>query len=250
MSSFDPYGIIQLRILFYFVGTMLCWFAFYFIIDALKGIESFTKKKTDWKLIYVSLPLLLISPIAELQSYYFLGRPLGGIEKMIAGGFMVMSTIFLLMSIYSLKRHLKVRMMLPGVMLAAALLFIASDTVWLVRTPDFVSFATAVLYSLSFFFLAISFWIIGSYTKEFNSIYPMPVFLITSSILLLTGQILSSYATATHYQNFMLLNTFDFATTIFMFLAFTVAAISTYVFKKTVIEFRLDTGSNMNGAWK
>jgi hypothetical protein len=250
MSSFDPYGIIQLRILFYFVGTMLCWFSFYFIIDALKSIESFTKKKTDWKLVYVSLPLLLISPIAEIQSYYFFGRPLGGMEKMIASGFMVMSAVFLLMSIYSLKRHLKVRMMMPWIMLVASLVFIASDTAWLVRTPDFVSFATAVLCSLSFFFLAISFWIVGSYTTEFNSIYPMPVFLVTASILLLTGQILGSYAIATHYQNLMLLNTFDFAATIFMFLAFTIAAISTYVFKKTVLEFKLDTGSNLNGAWK
>ncbi|MCX6802784.1 MAG: hypothetical protein NT067_06770 [Candidatus Diapherotrites archaeon] len=250
MNAFDPYGIIQLRILFYFFGTLFCWFTFYFIIDALKRVESFTKKKTDWKLVYVSLPLLLISPIAEIQSYYFLGRPLSGIEELIASGFLVMSAIFLLMTTYSFKRNLKVKMMMPGTMLIASLVFIASDTAWLVRTPDFVTFATIVLYSLSYFFLAISFWIVGSYTKDFHSIYPMPVFLITSSILLLTGQILNSYASATHYMNFMLLNTFDFASTIFMFLAFTVAAISTYVFKKTVLEFKIDTGSNMNGTWK
>ncbi|MEM0360703.1 MAG: hypothetical protein QXK06_05195 [Candidatus Diapherotrites archaeon] len=242
MNAFDPYGIIQLRILFYFSGSLICWFAFYFLIDALKRVEAFTKKKTDWLLVYVSLPLLLISPIAEIQSYYFLGKPLSGIEELISSGFLVMSSVFLLMSSYSFKRNLKVKMMMPKTMVFAFLVFLASDTILLLNTTSFVAFATILLCSLAYLFLAFSFWIVGSYTKEFNSIYPMPVFLITASLLLLTGQILNSYAVATHYASFMLLNTFDFASTIFLFLAFVIASISTYVFKKTVLEFKVELG--------
>lgn len=239
---FDPFGIIQLKAWFYFAGAIIGWFAFYFLIDALKRIEDFTKKKTDWRLIYLSLPLLLISPIAELQSYYFLGRGLGGIEEMIASGFFAMSSVFILVAVYSFKRHLKVKMMMSSTMAVAFFVFFAYGIALLAKVPDFIAFATLVLCSLALFFLAISLWIVGSYTKEFHTIYPMPAFLISSSLILLTSQLVKSYAFANYYFDLQVFTTLDFASGIFIFIGLMIAAISTYVFKKTVIEFKLRIG--------
>jgi len=237
----DLSALLEFKIMFYFVGILIGWFAFYFLIDALKKVESFTKKSTGWRLIYVSLPLLVVSPIAHFHSYYLAGEALMGIEQAVANAVFMLSGLVLLAAMYNLKRHLNVKITMPVVMGAAFFVLLIYNFALLMKITDFYAFVAGVFGSLALFFLALSLWIVGSYTKEFRSIYPMPEFLISSSLIVLIGQILYIYAFAAHYSQPALYATFDFAGNTFIFIGLLVAAISTYVFKKTVIEFDMPT---------
>jgi len=233
----DPYGIIQLRIWLNFAGILLGWFAFYFLIGALKSVEEFTKKKTDWKLIYFSLPFLLILPIAELHSYYVLGQPLTGLPGLAASALFAISSCLLLIAIYSLKQHLGVKLVLKKHLTVAFFLFFASSVFLVLRITEFNSFINAALLLAAFFFFAISIWVVGSYTKQFNTIYPMPDLLVTASLLLLVGQLIRGYSAAGLFTGLQNATMLSFLSTLFFFIALLIAAMSTYVFKKTVIEF-------------
>ncbi len=237
----DINGLVALKVAFYFVGILVGWFAFYFLIDALKKIESFTKKKTGWKLIYVSLPFLVMSPIAHVHSFMVFGQVLYGTNQAIANAFFMLSGFILLLAAYDFKKHLDIKLINSQEVFIAFLVALATSILLLSRITDFVAFASMAFVSLGLFFLALSLWVIASYTKDFNTIYPMSVFLLSSSLTLVLAQLMQAYAFALFYSNQSLFITLDFASNIFLFLAFLVAAISTYVFKKTVIEFQIHT---------
>gem|GEM_PF-4774795 len=233
----DINGIILLKITFYFVGILLGWFAFYFLIDALKKVEAFTKKKTGWKLIYLSLPFLVMSPIARLHSFWAFGKILYGTNQAIANAFFMLSGLIVFIAIYSFKRHLEIKLISSHEVFIAFLVALGTTILLLSRITDFTAFASMVFVSLGLFFLALSLWIIASYTKEFDTIYPMSVFLLSSALLMVLAQVMQGYAFALSYTTQSVFVTLDFAGDIFLFIAFLVAAISTYVFKKTVIDF-------------
>ena len=243
----DLSALLEFKIMFYFVGILIGWFAFYFLIDALKKVESFTKKGTGWKLIYVSLPLLVVSPIAHIHSYYIVGGVLTGAEQAAASAVFMLSGIVLFAAMYNFKRHMKVKISMPLAMGAAFFVLLIYNFALIMKIGDFYAFSTSVFGSLGLFFLALSLWIVGSYTKEFRSIFPMPEFLISASLILLIGQIVHIYAFAVHYTEPALFATFDFAGNIFIFIAFLIAAISTYVFKKTVLEFEINIAKKKGG---
>jgi len=233
----DINGIISLKIIFYFVGILLGWFAFYFLIDALKKVEAFTKKKTGWKLIYLSLPFLVMSPIARIHSFLAFGKILYGTNQAIANAFFMLSGLIVFIAIYSFKRHLEIKLISSREVFIAFLVALGTTILLLSRITDFTAFASMAFVSLGLFFLALSLWIIASYTKEFDTIYPMSVFLLSSALIMVLAQVVQGYAFALSYTNQPVFVTLDFAGNIFLFIAFLVAAISAYVFKKTVIDF-------------
>ncbi len=237
----DPYGIIQLRIWLNFAGILLGWFAFYFLIGALKNIEDFTKKKTGWKLIYLSLPFLLILPIAEIHSYYVLGQSLGEVDRIVSGTLFVFSSLLLFAAVYGFKKHLGFKMLLRTPMALALFLFFVSALTMASRVPEPNAFIYSVLSLTAFYFFALSLWVIGSYTKEFNTVFPVSDFFLTASILLLIGQLVHGFAVANKFVAPQAFLSLDFTSVIFFFLGLLIAAISTYVFKKTVIEFSFNS---------
>lgn len=151
----DPYGIVQLKMIFYFMGIVLGWFAFYYLIDALKSIEKLKKRRTGWVFIYMALPLFLFSPLTEIYSYYFLGVPSQGAGKVVSNLFLVISSFLVLIATYDFKRHLEVEMMYPGIMSVAFSVFAIHSAVLLAGTADLISRAIILFYTMAFLFFLI-----------------------------------------------------------------------------------------------
>jgi len=235
----DFVGILELKTIFYFTGILIGWFTFYFLIDALKKVEEITKKKINWKIIYFSLPFLMISPVAHIHSLYNSGGMLYGIENAVANFIFMISGALLFFAMYSFKTHLKVKLVNHNELTIAFFVALGTMLIFLSRITDVYAFISMATMSLGLFLIALSFWIIASYSKQFETIYPMSDFLIVASLILIAGQIVQSYAFGIYYTNIPAFITMDFAGNIFIFIAFLIAAISTFVFKKTVLEFNI-----------
>ncbi len=235
-------SIYALEAVIFFIAVLVGWFAVYFLEEALKSVERITKKHIYWRYIYLVLPLILVRPIALVSTVYFTGHALSGVEDFYSTIWFLLGSIVLFFVLFDFKRHARFGLVSKGTMAIAFCFYFIINFLLLSQLSGMV-FNSMLVNIFSFAFLAAALWFVASYTKGFSSICPMPTFLTVSGLLLLVSQVLRLYEFISPLsQAEGTVEAVELLRVFAIFVGFLVAAISTYVFKKTVIEFSLNIG--------
>jgi len=235
-------SIYALEAIIFFMAVLVGWFAVYFLEEALRSVEKFTSKRIYWRYIYLVLPLILVRPIALVSSVYYTGAPLSGAGDFYSSIWFLLGSIVLFFVLFDFRRHVEFTLVSKGTMLLAfAFYFLINLS--LISQFQGAAFGAMIVNIFAFAFLAASLWYVASYTRDFSTIYPMPTFLVVSALILLVSQVIRLYEFVSPFsQAESTIVAVELLRVFAVFVGFLVAAISTYVFKKTVIEFSLNIG--------